>query len=102
MNEYQNQKKKENSIKKINEDNDKIFNTNILEELENYSTTITQASNNEKMVTITPFEIFRRCEENKRLFQKEKNLYIDFFFLSILLFTLKDIQSYINQIYFLI
>lgn len=73
LNEYQNQKKKENSIKKINEDNDKIFNTNILEELENYSTTITQASNNEKMVTITPFEIFRRCEENKRLFQKEKN-----------------------------
>lgn len=73
LNEYQNQKKKENSIKIIKEDNDKIFDTNVLEELENYSTTITQASNNEKIATITPFEIFRRCEENKRLFQKEKN-----------------------------
>ena len=72
LNEYQNQKKKENSIKKTKENNDKIFNTNVLEELENYSTTITQASNNEKIATITPFEIFRRCEENKRLFQKEK------------------------------
>lgn len=73
LNEYQNQKKKENSIKIIKEDNDKIFDTNVLEELENYSTTITQASNNEKIATITPFEIFRKCEENKRLFQKEKN-----------------------------
>jgi len=70
-NEYQNQKKKENSIKKKGENNQKIFDTNILEEIENYSTTITQASNNEKIAAITPFEIFRRCEDNKRLLQKE-------------------------------
>ena len=72
-NEYRNQKKKENSIKKKEETNKKIFDTNVLGEIENYSTTITQTSNNEKFATITPFQIFRRCEDNKRLFQKEKN-----------------------------
>ena len=73
LNEYRNQKKKENSIKKKEENNQKIFDTNVLEEIENYSTTITQASNNEKFATITPFEIFRRCEEDKKLSQKIKN-----------------------------
>ena len=34
-----------------------LFDTNVLGEIENYSTTITQASNNEKFATITPFEI---------------------------------------------
>ena len=72
-NEYRNQKKKEISIKKKEESSQKIFDTNVLGEIENYSTTITQASNNEKFATITPFEIFRRCEDNKRLVQKEKN-----------------------------
>ena len=73
LNEYRNQKKKENSIKKKEENNQKIFDTNVLEEIENYSTTITQASNNEKFTTITPFEIFRRCEDDKKLSQKIKN-----------------------------
>ena len=72
-NEYLNQKRKEISIKKKEESSRKIFDTNVLGEIENYSTTITQASNNEKFATITPFEIFRRCEDNKRLVQKEKN-----------------------------
>ena len=72
--EYQNSKKREGStIKTKDEEDQKIFDTNVLEQIENYSTTITQASNNEKLNTITPFEIFRRCEENKRLIQKEKN-----------------------------
>ena len=65
-NEYLNQKRKEISIKKKEESSQKIFDTNVLGEIENYSTTITQASNNEKFATITPFEIFRRCEDNKR------------------------------------
>ena len=72
-NEYLNQKRKEISNKKKEESSQKIFDTNVLGEIENYSTTITQASNNEKFATITPFEIFRRCEDNKRLVQKEKN-----------------------------
>ena len=72
-NEYLNQKRKEISIKKKEESSQKIFDSNVLGEIENYSTTITQASNNEKFATITPFEIFRRCEDNKRLVQKEKN-----------------------------
>ena len=73
---YQNSKKKDGGMSKIKEEGDedqKIFDTNVLEQIENYSTSITQASNNEKMNTITPFEIFRKCEENKRLLQKEKN-----------------------------
>ena len=73
LNEYLNQKKKENLIIKKEEINQKIFDINVLEEIENYSTTITQASNNEKFVTITPFEIFRRCEDDKKLSQKIKN-----------------------------
>ena len=73
-NEYQNQKKKEILVNKKEENNQKIFDTNVLDEIENYSTSITQASNNEKMAIITPFEILRKCEDNKRLFQKEKNL----------------------------
>ena len=75
LNQYQIQKKKENSIKKREENNQKIFDKNVLEEIENYSTTITQGSNNEKYMALTPFEIFKRCEENKRLLQKEKNNY---------------------------
>ena len=73
LNEYRNQKKKENSIKKKEENNQRIFDINVLEEIENYSTTITQASNNEKFTAITPFEIFRRCEDDKKLSQKIKN-----------------------------
>ena len=73
--EYQNSKKKDCSTIRTKDEeveDQKIFDTNVLEQIENYSTTITQASNNEKLNTITPFEIFRRCEENKRLVQKEK------------------------------
>ena len=73
--EYQNSKKKDGSTIRTKDEeveDQKIFDTNVLEQIENYSTTITQASNNEKLNTITPFEIFRRCEENKRLVQKEK------------------------------
>ena len=69
------QKKKDGSTIRTKDEeveDQKIFDTNVLEQIENYSTTITQASNNEKLNTITPFEIFRRCEENKRLVQKEK------------------------------
>ena len=73
LNEYLNQKKKENLIIEKEEINQKIFDINVLEKIENYSTTITQASNNEKFVTITPFEIFRRCEDDKKLSQKIKN-----------------------------
>ena len=69
---YQNHKKKENKIEQINiineNDNQKIFDTNVLETIENYSTTITQSLNNEKQPPLTPFEIFRRCEDtNKKI-----------------------------------
>ena len=73
LNNYQFQKKKEkiNITKDSLKSDKKIFNANVLEEIENYSTTITQSSNNEKN-TIPPLEIFRRCEDNKKLLQKEK------------------------------
>ena len=65
---YQINKKKENKIEQlnINNDNKKFFNTNILETIENYSTTITQSSNHEKHQTLTPFEIFKRCEDTNK------------------------------------
>ena len=74
LTDYQSQKKKEKmNITKnsLSKDNKKIFDTNILEEIENYSTTITQSSNNEKC-GLTPLEILRRCEDNKKLLQKLK------------------------------
>ena len=48
------------------QDENKIFNTSILETIENYSTTITQGSNNEKYPLLTPFEIFKRCEDTNK------------------------------------
>ena len=75
LNIYQNHKKKDIKIDQINinneNDNQKIFDTNVLETIENYSTTITQSVNNEKQPSLTPFEIFRRCEDNNK---KKKEL----------------------------
>ena len=75
LNIYQNHKKKDIKIDQINinneNDNQKIFDTNVLETIENYSTTITQSVNNEKQPSLTPFEIFRRCEDNNK---KKKDL----------------------------
>ena len=72
LKEYQSQKKKECYERKNEEKNEKIFDTGVLEELGNCSTTVTQASNNEKCAMVTPFEILRKFEDNKRLLQKEK------------------------------
>ena len=68
LNEYQFQKKKEklNITKNSLKSDKKIFNTNVLEKIENYSTTITQSSNNEKN-NIHPLKIFKRCEDNKKI-----------------------------------
>ena len=63
LNIYQNQRKKEYKIEQSNNKNDKIqeienekiFDTNVLETIENYSTTITQETINEKPATLTPF-----------------------------------------------
>ena len=75
LNIYQNHKKKDNKIEQINinneNENNKIFDTNVLETIENYSTTITQSSNNEKHQTLTPFEILKRCEDTNK---KKKDL----------------------------
>ena len=72
---YQNQRKKEYKLDQINNnknynnnieienENKKIFDTNVLETIENYSTTMTQEPNNEKQKALTPFEIFKLCED---------------------------------------
>ena len=76
LNIYQNKKKKDNRINKIEnkeDDNKKIFDKNVLDTIENYSTTITQSSNNEKHVALTPYEIFKRCEDTTKKKKKEKN-----------------------------
>ena len=77
LNIYQNQRKKEYKIEQLNNKNDKnevenekIFDTNVLETIENYSTTITQEPINEKPAILTPFEILKRCEDTK----KKKNV----------------------------
>ena len=74
LNIYQNQRKKEYKIEQSNNkkdkkqeiENEKIFDTNVLETIENYSTTITQEPINEKPATLTPFEILKRCEDKKK------------------------------------
>ena len=74
LNIYLNKRKKEKTPEQLNnsknnlkeQDNNKIFNTSILETIENYSTTITQGSNNEKYPPLTPFEIFKRCEDTNK------------------------------------
>ena len=78
---YQNQRKKECKLEQINNNNEiqnenenenkKIFDTNVLETIENYSTTMTQEPMNEKNAILTPFEIFKRCEDSNR---QNKNL----------------------------
>ena len=77
---YQNQKKKELKIGQINNnemeneiETKKIFDTNVLETIENYSTTMTQEPNNEKCAALTPFEIFKRCEDSKNKKISQKN-----------------------------
>ena len=79
---YQNQRKKEYKIEQISNaeienelETKKIFDTNILETIENYSTTITQEPNNEKYTTLTPLEIFKRCEDtkNKKIIKNNKD-----------------------------
>ena len=68
---YQTQRKKDKLEQIINNDieneieSEKIFDTNVLETIENYSTTITQEPNNEKYAALTPLEIFKRCEDTK-------------------------------------
>ena len=81
LNIYQNQRKKEYKIEQSNNKNDKkqeienekIFDTNVLETIENYSTTITQEPINEKPATLTPFEILKRCEDKKKNKITKKN-----------------------------
>ena len=53
-------------------ENKKIFDRYVLETIENYSTTITQSSNNEKGTPLTPLEIFKRCEDLNKKKQLEK------------------------------
>ena len=75
---YQNQYKKMNKIQKLDnlnnkpKENKKIFDRYVLETIENYSTTITQSSNNEKGTPLTPLEIFKRCEDLNKKKQLEK------------------------------
>ena len=57
------------------ESDNKVFDTNVIETLENYSTTMTQDSNIEKINSLTPLEIFRRCcdtNKNKKSYPKLK------------------------------
>ena len=77
---YQNQKKKELKICQMNSnemeneiETKKIFDTNVLETIENYSTTMTQEPNNEKYAALTPLEIFKRCEDSKNKKISQKN-----------------------------
>ena len=77
---YQNQKKKELKLCQINNnemeneiETKKIFDTNVLETIENYSTTMTQEPNNEKYAALTPLEIFKRCEDSKNKKISQKN-----------------------------
>ena len=72
---YQNQRKKEYKLDQLNNNKNnfnynenekkKIFDTNVLETIENYSTTMTQEPNNEKQKALTPLEIFKLCEDKK-------------------------------------
>ena len=58
------------------ESDNKVFDTNVIETLENYSTTMTQESNLEKVNSLTPLEIFRRCcdtNKNKKTYPKLKH-----------------------------
>ena len=58
------------------ESGNKVFDTNVIETLENYSTTMTQESNMEKVNSLTPLEIFRRCcdtNKNKKTCSKLKD-----------------------------
>ena len=84
---YQNQRKKEYKLDQINNnknsnnnieienENKKIFDTNVLETIENYSTTMTQEPNNEKQKALTPSEIFKLCEDknNKKKIVHKNN-----------------------------
>lgn len=79
LNVYLSQKKKGRKNKEINnpEDDHKIFDTSVLELIENYSTTMIQGPNNEKYPPLIPFEIFKRCEDTN-MNQKEQKSIITF------------------------
>ena len=77
LNIYLSQKKKgrkngSDNPKNGNDDN-KIFDTSILETIENYSRTMIQGPKNEKYPPLIPFEIFKRCEDtNKKIEEPSK------------------------------
>ena len=79
LNAYLCQKKKGRKNKQINnqEDDHKIFDTSVLELIENYSTTMIQGPNNEKYPPFIPFEIFKKCEDTNKK-KKEQNSIITF------------------------
>ena len=79
LNVYLSQKKKGRKNKQIDnpEDDHKIFDTSVLELIENYSTTMIQGPNNEKYPPFIPFEIFKRCEDTNKN-KKEQNSIITF------------------------
>ena len=61
-------KKQVNDIPKDGNDDNKIFDTSILETIENYSRTVIQGPKTEKYPPLIPFEIFKRCEDtNKKI-----------------------------------
>ena len=78
LNVYLSQKKKRriigNDNPKDGDGNDnKIFDTSILETIENYSRTMVQGLKNEKYPPLIPFEIFKRCEDtNKKIEEPPK------------------------------
>ena len=76
LNVYLSQKKKGRKNKEINnsEDDHKIFDTSVLELIENYSTTMIQGPNNEKYPPLIPFEIFKRCEDTNKNQKEQKSI----------------------------
>ena len=76
LNVYLSQKKKGRKNKEINnpEDDHKIFDTSVLELIENYSTTMIQGPNNEKYPPLIPFEIFKRCEDTNKNHKEQKSI----------------------------
>ena len=80
LNIYQNQRKKEYKIDQLDnkkgkeyENENKFFDKSVLDTIENYSTTITQEPINEKPATLTPLEIFKRCEDTNKKIKNLKN-----------------------------
>ena len=76
LNIYLCQKKKGRKNKEIEnpENEHKIFDTSVLELIENYSTTMIQGPNNEKYPPLIPFEIFKRCEDTNKNQKEQKSI----------------------------